>query len=137
MFQARCGIGGGPSPAKDSALGLTASSVCSTLGVERAALNKSKPVSFDSWFPQDSTQSLCSWQPGVSKVTPAGRIERTDLSDRVKLAARYKASCNICEQSAKRPLTFQPCPALCGSPGSPSLSSFSIRPWTGILAVQW
>lgn len=51
------------------------------------------------WFPQDSIESLYSWQPGVSKVTPAGRIRTTDLPNRVKLAAQRKASCNICEQS--------------------------------------
>lgn len=57
------------------------------------------------WFPQDSTESLCSWQPGVSKVTPAGRIRTTDLPDWVKLAAQWKASCNICKQS-QTPLNF-------------------------------
>lgn len=57
------------------------------------------------WFPQDSIESLCSWQPGVSKVTPAGRTRTTDLPDRVKLAAQRKASCNICEQS-QPPLNF-------------------------------
>lgn len=56
-------------------------------------------MSFHPWFPRDSIDSLCSWQPGVSKVTPVGRIRTTDLPDRVKLAAQRKASCNICEQS--------------------------------------
>lgn len=62
-------------------------------------------MSFHPWFPRDSIDSLCSWQPGVSKVTPAGRIRTTDLPDRVKLAAQQKASCNICEQS-QIPLNF-------------------------------
>lgn len=60
--------------------------------------SEQEPVSFHSWSPQDAIESLCSWKPGVSKVTPAGRIRTTDLPDGVKLAARHKASCNICEQ---------------------------------------
>lgn len=38
----------------------------------------------------DSIESLCSWQPEVAKVTPAGRIKTTDLPDRVKLAAQRR-----------------------------------------------
>lgn len=94
-------------------------------------------MSFHLWFPRDSIDSLCSWQPRVSKVTPAGRIRTTDLPDRVKLTAQRKASCNICEQSQTLlnffSLALGSVASLSLLPFPPSLKDLG---WTGISAVQ-
>lgn len=92
-------------------------------------------MSFHPWFPRESIESLCSWQPGVSKVTPTGRIRTTDFPDWVKLAAQRKASCNICEQS-QTPFFFQSGPGLYGVvPVPPALAFFLDGPWTGICSI--
>lgn len=66
-------------------------------------------MSFHLWLPQPSLV----WQPGVSKVTPAGRIRTTDLPAKLAAPARRRQVATSARRVRTKPLTFSVWPSLC------------------------